>query len=869
IVQRCPLFREWSAEHMGAAFDQFLAYKQRVPVRGAILLNDTMDEVLLVKGFKKSATWSFPRGKINKDELDLDCAIREAWEETGFDIRAAGLATGKKNRSIEMTLRGQNMKLYVFRSVPKDAKFEPQTRKEISKIEWYKLADLPTLSKKQKVHREGEAALNANKFYMVAPFVIPLKKIIAMLKRGDNRHSPQAQAAPIADETILAGNSDNIASTSEPVIALSASEASLPQEQDLLAALKSQLNIGPAPSASPVVKEDKSNALLALLRGGPTQAAQPVPIVSHQPQLESTAQIANQRSPQNMYTLHERTHRAAPPSSALPQLTQQKQSLLDVFSNRPAASPAPTSPVRSPAPDAKQNLLAAFLSKPTAPVLTPISPSLQQSAGNSLLSLLKSAPALAAQSANVAQKSVVSQPPSLSSNPLLKNLLVRENIVAPLPIPPAGTRNEIIATPTQAYHEQQENITQAQPVELAATSAIDSTQEPKMPSADETKANLMSLLGSMPPKTPKAVERTISSRPNSGNFSSIPPPPLSLSPKPETPITSLHKQKESITLPAKPKTPTATEHRPRDASNSARKLYDHKNDEFKDSPIVKQIAKPRDRPHSAQPQKTYVPRPPNSPRRPATPKEQPKPFTPTILKRPQSGEETKDVPVFELAKPEIEEAKHNEKDDFAEDEQSPTKEIEKPPREPVRMPSTNLLGLFSSPRVVSRGPPPPDPQREALLDLLRPAKVSSESRQVKSVEGEVSSELQLGNMSSVFNAPPAAETLPSPIVPASRVVSPPQQQSLLDLLRSPPVLSKIGVVSPVSAPAQALSEPSRVSSLTPVAKGAASTTNLATTIPPTNISPVSSKPQVEKRQTNAGDKAFLMSYLKNFTKQEA
>ena len=28
-------------------------------------------------------SWSFPRGKINKGESELDCAIRETFEETG------------------------------------------------------------------------------------------------------------------------------------------------------------------------------------------------------------------------------------------------------------------------------------------------------------------------------------------------------------------------------------------------------------------------------------------------------------------------------------------------------------------------------------------------------------------------------------------------------------------------------------------------------------------------------------------------------------------------------------------------------------------------------------------------------------------
>ena len=97
------------------------------------MLNEAMDEVVLVKGWKKGANWSFPRGKINKDEKDLDCAVREVYEETGFDIAAAGLAGDEdKAKFIEVTLREQNMRLYVFRGVPMDTHFEPRTRKEIS-----------------------------------------------------------------------------------------------------------------------------------------------------------------------------------------------------------------------------------------------------------------------------------------------------------------------------------------------------------------------------------------------------------------------------------------------------------------------------------------------------------------------------------------------------------------------------------------------------------------------------------------------------------------------------------------------------------------------------------------------------------------
>jgi 8-oxo-dGTP pyrophosphatase MutT (NUDIX family) len=49
----------------------------RVPVCGAIIVNETFDKVLLVKGWSSKSSWGFPKGKINKDEPEIDCAIRE------------------------------------------------------------------------------------------------------------------------------------------------------------------------------------------------------------------------------------------------------------------------------------------------------------------------------------------------------------------------------------------------------------------------------------------------------------------------------------------------------------------------------------------------------------------------------------------------------------------------------------------------------------------------------------------------------------------------------------------------------------------------------------------------------------------------
>ena len=133
IFQHCPLLSAFTDSQHLAAYQEFLGYKTRVPVRGAILLNHDMDQVLLVKGWKKGASWSFPRGKINKDEKDLDCAIREVYEETGYDVKLAGLADDPESvKAIDVTMREQHMRLFVFRDVPEDTHFEPRTRKEIS-----------------------------------------------------------------------------------------------------------------------------------------------------------------------------------------------------------------------------------------------------------------------------------------------------------------------------------------------------------------------------------------------------------------------------------------------------------------------------------------------------------------------------------------------------------------------------------------------------------------------------------------------------------------------------------------------------------------------------------------------------------------
>ena len=261
LFQHCPLLSGFTdAQHL-AAYEEFLAYKVRVPVRGAILLDQSMEKVVLVRGWKKNASWSFPRGKINKDEKDLDCAIREAWEETGFDLRAEGLVSHTDNEMgfIDITMREQHMRLFVFRNVPDSARFEPQTRKEIGKIQWYNIRDLPGFKRNNK-QREDE--ISSNKFYMVAPFLGPLKRWINLQRKngakvGSNENHERAATAGHAMQPVL--NDDNNGEMSDAVAPVFTEQQS--EELKRLLSLNSS-NTRPTPPAN------QTPDLLALRRGG-------------------------------------------------------------------------------------------------------------------------------------------------------------------------------------------------------------------------------------------------------------------------------------------------------------------------------------------------------------------------------------------------------------------------------------------------------------------------------------------------------------------------------------------------------------------------------------------------------------------------
>ncbi|KAL2075573.1 hypothetical protein VTL71DRAFT_516 [Oculimacula yallundae] len=287
IFAHCPILSDFSRGKHMAAFEQFMMYKKRVPVRGAIMLNEAMDAAVLVKGWKKGANWSFPRGKINKDEDDLDCAVREVYEETGFHLSDAGhVPHDRRVKKIEVNMRDQQVHLFVFRNVPMDTPFAPRTRKEISKIDWWLLSDLPAFRKKGQ--EQHEPAQNASKFYMVAPFLVPLRKWVLEEKKRDSKRisSNQYLSAGISNDEMFTEDDPGAESTG-PTQYREASH-SIPDRhslEDASAALNrllqiqqpppQELHAGPASMAPPA--NNVGEALLAILHSQPPNANPPPP----------------------------------------------------------------------------------------------------------------------------------------------------------------------------------------------------------------------------------------------------------------------------------------------------------------------------------------------------------------------------------------------------------------------------------------------------------------------------------------------------------------------------------------------------------------------------------------------------------------
>ncbi|KAI1715751.1 dcp2, box A domain-containing protein [Ditylenchus destructor] len=184
VFYKCDYLQKWK-DNVDNIIESFRLYKSNVPTYGLVLLDSSLNYVLLVQGyFATKNTWGFPKGKVNEDEVPIQCAIREVLEEVGYD------ATDKivsRKRPLQCFLNDTLIRLYIATDVPMDFNFGPHLRKEIRKISWFSVWDLPA----NKFDDQGCARLgmSPNRFYTVIPFVQDIRKFIQ--KEQAKRHKPK------------------------------------------------------------------------------------------------------------------------------------------------------------------------------------------------------------------------------------------------------------------------------------------------------------------------------------------------------------------------------------------------------------------------------------------------------------------------------------------------------------------------------------------------------------------------------------------------------------------------------------------------------------------------------------------------------
>eukprot|EP01029_Cantina_marsupialis_P007943 TRINITY_DN190_c0_g1_i2.p1 TRINITY_DN190_c0_g1~~TRINITY_DN190_c0_g1_i2.p1 ORF type:complete len:489 (-),score=132.10 TRINITY_DN190_c0_g1_i2:1790-3256(-) len=111
-------------------------YKRNIPRTGLVVLNKKQDKVLLVQSMN-TKSYMLPQGKLDESETPLEAAIREGKEEIGYDC--SPYLQADKTVYYEDFFSKQ---FFMCVGVPENAKFETQTRGEISDIKWFKFDEI-------------------------------------------------------------------------------------------------------------------------------------------------------------------------------------------------------------------------------------------------------------------------------------------------------------------------------------------------------------------------------------------------------------------------------------------------------------------------------------------------------------------------------------------------------------------------------------------------------------------------------------------------------------------------------------------------------------------------------------------------------
>jgi len=184
MFRHIPFLRPHSGdEEFAQIYANWKKYKLSVPTYGAIMLNEELTHVVLAESYWRKNSWGFPKGKVNEDETAHRCAVREVYEETGYNIAEKI----DPNMYITKTINDQECGLFLIPGVPMNTKFKPIAKFEIRDIDWFALDLLPS-SKNDPippglVFKKPGLVMTYNSLFMAMPFIKDIRKWVASQRR--------------------------------------------------------------------------------------------------------------------------------------------------------------------------------------------------------------------------------------------------------------------------------------------------------------------------------------------------------------------------------------------------------------------------------------------------------------------------------------------------------------------------------------------------------------------------------------------------------------------------------------------------------------------------------------------------------------
>lgn len=178
----------WNAREVRAQVKAFNEYNRNVLRCGMVMLNPDCSKVLLVRSVN-GRSLGFPRGKINYGETPMACAVREAYEETGFWCVPHETAPFDYFRRFDTHTERQS--IFFTLNVPEDFPFQAQHAGEIAEYRWVPITHMPRYLRF--AHHHIERVVSS---LSLAPPLVPLDNSTTSECDTSHFENPVVEIAP-------------------------------------------------------------------------------------------------------------------------------------------------------------------------------------------------------------------------------------------------------------------------------------------------------------------------------------------------------------------------------------------------------------------------------------------------------------------------------------------------------------------------------------------------------------------------------------------------------------------------------------------------------------------------------------------------